>query len=289
MPMSWSGPPAGRSDGAALLPSAWATCSRMPGVSRHPRSSLFDRRPRSTFARANDTGGARRERAMQLVVRADVAPDGELQLFRVGYQQTTPFRADVRGTTHGVKLTGSPHPVIPVLTAGDPSRHGGADRGSATRDPRHASSSGTRLCHSERGRCHDGQDEGDDPDRDQDDDRDAETAYQPAASIWTLGAILRSTAWSPLRLCNFRFGAYAVFTFAAVSGHATQARRQVTEGQAHTVTPLSRPTRSRTPSPASACGGGCRAATSRPALGAQTWLKVACIARLCGRLRVEPT
>jgi hypothetical protein len=39
-----------------------------------------------------------------------------------------------------------------------------------------------------------------------------------AASIWTLGAILRSTAWSPLRTSKVRFGAYAVFTFTAVSG-----------------------------------------------------------------------
>src|ERR1035437_8221611 len=39
-----------------------------------------------------------------------------------------------------------------------------------------------------------------------------------AASIWTLGAILRSTAWSPLRISKVRFGAYAVFTFTAGSG-----------------------------------------------------------------------
>ena len=38
------------------------------------------------------------------------------------------------------------------------------------------------------------------------------------SSIWTLGAILRSTAWSPLRTSKVRFGAYAVFTFTAVSG-----------------------------------------------------------------------
>jgi hypothetical protein len=34
--------------------------------------------------------------------------------------------------------------------------------------------------------------------------------------IRVLGAILRSTAWSPLRFCNFRFGAYAVFTLQRV-------------------------------------------------------------------------
>src|SRR5664279_4099044 len=43
-------------------------------------------------------------------------------------------------------------------------------------------------------------------------------AASMAASIWTLGAILRSTAWSPLRTSKVRFGAYAVFTFTAVSG-----------------------------------------------------------------------
>jgi hypothetical protein len=48
-----------------------------------------------------------------------------------------------------------------------------------------------------------------------------------------------------------------------------------------------RSTRSRTRSPGSGCGGDCRALMT--ALGAQTWPEGACLAYLCGRLRVEPT
>ena len=46
-----------------------------------------------------------------------------------------------------------------------------------------------------------------------------------SASMRALGAILRSTAWSPLRFCNVRFGAYAVFTFPATSGRDRASRR----------------------------------------------------------------